>query len=97
MSAPEDRQSTIPQWDSWLHIHILDGNLYVFTDDAHWQDSPNGKPDWEKSQRITFEQLEEECCVGPIEAIGEFMFRIPLHKYSSVKYGKFGFPYQEVL
>lgn len=60
----------------WLHIHVLDGSLYVFADDGHWIDSPDCG--WDKAQEVTFKQLAEECWLGPIDE-GDHMFRIRIN------------------
>lgn len=70
----------------WLHIHVLDGSLYVFADDGHW----DHQPDWQQSNEVIFKQLEEDCFLGIVEN-GEHMFRIrmnpPAPKLITTKFG----------
>jgi hypothetical protein len=77
-------------FNTWLHIHTLNGQLYVFTDDGHWINSKSCG--WNKSTEITFEQLAEECWLGSVED-GDYQFRIRLKP--SVHYTKFGCTYEE--
>ena len=77
----------------WLHVHIFEGELYVFTDDGHWKDTELGKPDWDSAVETTFEALDKECYVGGVNGKGELMVRILLNP--TVRYGKFGMPYVE--
>lgn len=77
----------------WLHVHILDGVLYIFADDGHWRDTC--KQDWSKSVETTFKKLEGECCLGYVgDDRREYMFRIAL-KPRVTRYSKFGMPYTE--
>ncbi len=50
--------------EHWLHIHILDGQLYVFTDNGHWKNNPSCG--WDKAQEITSKQWARECCIGSV-------------------------------
>jgi hypothetical protein len=86
--------------DDFLHIHIIDGELYVFTDNGHWQHSwpdesasMGAKAAWDASERVTLRDLENECCLGPINQ-EDRRIRIPLRSSRFHRHiGKFGRPY----
>ena len=80
----------------WLHVHIIDGDVYVFTDDGHWKDTlcQGGKDDWDRARELRVEDLAKECCVGTLNA-NEFFVRIQLNPIPpKIVYGKFGMPYE---
>ena len=79
----------------WLHIHVFDGELYVFTDDAHWKNTPGkgGKEDWDNATETTFEALDRECYVGSVDGHGNLLVRIEMNP--KILLGKFGMPYVE--
>lgn len=85
--------STVPDRE-FLHIHILNGGVYIFSDDGHWEHSEVADSDeeWLSAQRITFAQLDKECCVGVLSDNGETRFRIPLKRVRHCT-GKFGLPF----
>lgn len=96
---------TYPLDREWLHIQIIENELYVFTDDGHWKDTVikgdqeeplglGGKVDWDSAITVTFEDLDKECFVGWIDSAYTSV-RIPLNR--KVLYGKFGMPYFEEL
>ena len=77
----------------WLHIHVFDGELYVFTDNGHWKGTPGrgGAGDWDDAVVTTFEALDRECCVGSLDEDGTLIVRIPLNP--KILCGKFGTSY----
>lgn len=77
----------------WLHIHVLEGVLYVFDDDGHWRN----QTDWIDEKEVTFKQLAGECCLGLVDdERQDYMFRIRLNPAPLVmKYTKFGMTYWE--
>lgn len=87
--APLDR--------TWLHIQIFEGELYVFTDDGHWRNTPGrigGKEEWDSAVVTTIEALCEECHVGSVDEHGTLLVRILMNP--KVLYGKFGMPYVDL-
>ena len=80
----------------WLHIHIFEGELCVFTDSGHWKNTPGrgGKEDWDNAILTTFDALDRECYVGSVDGFGTLMVRIPLSP--KVLIGKFGMPYVDL-
>lgn len=101
---------TYPLARTWLHIQIIDNDLFVFTDNGEWKDQPdcgcgdNGhwknteicemRESWEKAVVTTFEALDKECFVGSLVGVDDFIVRIPLNP--KVLYGKFGMPYVDL-
>ena len=74
----------------WLHIHILNDGLYVFTDEGEWENHPMCD-DWKRGKATTIEALDGECFVGNVEE--DTFVRILLNP--TIRYGKFGMPYVE--
>ena len=86
--------STVPDRE-FLHIHIhASGAVYIFADNGHWEHSKVAGSDeeWRAEQRVTFAQLDKECCVGDLNSERDTMFRIPLKRVRHCK-GKFGLPF----
>lgn len=75
----------------WLHIQLLEGELYVFTDDGHWKDTMS--KDWDAAIKTTFEALDNECYIGSVDDRGDLLIRIEMNP--KILYGKFGMPYVE--
>ena len=86
--------STVPDRE-FLHIHITaSGDVYVFTDNGHWENSKVDKcnEQWQGATRVTFEQMDKDCFVGSTSREEDVAFRIPLKRGRICK-GKFGLPF----
>lgn len=87
----------------WLHIQIVNDDVYVFTDDAHWKGNPSEH--WEDGLETSFKALDGECFVGSVHGSGyrhedlnvkRFDIRIRLKPAAAImRYTKFGLPYWE--
>ena len=90
--------SAVPDKE-FLHVQITaSGDVYMFTDNGHWEHSPIESCDqqWREATRVTFPQMDKECFVGSISSEQDVTFRIPL-KRGRKRLGKFGMPYIEEL
>lgn len=88
--------STVPDQE-FLHISVTSGgDVYMFTDNGHWEHGLKGverqDPEWRDAIRVTFAQMEADCYVGMLRIGEDTMFRIPL-KRGRICTGKFGLPF----
>jgi len=81
----------------WLHVQIIDGDVYVFTDDGHWKNTA-GKEDWDNAKEYQLSDLTQECWLGSVNSHKTFLARIQLNPIPpTILIGKFGMPYVATL
>lgn len=79
----------------WLHIQVIDKNVYVFLDDGHWKNAvdPICKEDWKSAKEFTLDDISGDCWLGHLDSDQNFRARIRLN--TKICTGKFGMPYIE--
>ena len=72
---------TDPLTRAWLHIHIIDNDLFIFTDDGEWGKQPdcgcdpeNNGGHWKNTEICEMRRAWEEGIVTTFEALDEQCF-----------------------